>query len=66
LSKTLNALLKDEPKQRVDALEGFSLCKTSTCKVVYFRGSEILTQEDEFGIYRNYFTLSIYNLQILK
>jgi len=46
LPKTLNALLKDEPKQRVDALEGFSLCKTSTCKVVYFRGSEILTQED--------------------
>jgi len=46
LSKTLNALLKDEAKQRVDALEGFSLCKTSKCTVVYFRGSEILTQED--------------------
>jgi len=46
LSKTLNALLKDEAKQRLDCLEGFSYCKTSTCKAVYFRGDETLSQDD--------------------
>jgi len=46
LVKTLNALLKDETKQRLTSLEGFSYCKTFTCKAIYFRGDEILSQDD--------------------
>jgi len=46
LAKTLNALLKAQTKEKLDSLEGFSLCKTSTCKVVYFGENEVLTQED--------------------
>ena len=44
LSKTLNALLKS--KEKFDSLEGFYLCKTSTCKAVYFKENKVLTQED--------------------
>jgi len=46
LVKTLNALLKDETKQRLDFLEGFYYCKTFTCKAIYFRGNETLDQKD--------------------
>ncbi|WP_458701001.1 putative iron-sulfur cluster-binding metallochaperone [Sulfurospirillum sp. 1307] len=46
LAKTLNALLKDDAKKKLFSLDGFSLCKTSTCKAVYFRGDEVLTLDD--------------------
>ena len=46
LAKTLNALLKLESKKSLNSLEEFFLCKTSTCKVIYFRSNEVLTQED--------------------
>jgi hypothetical protein len=46
LNKTLEVLLKDDAKEKLSSLDGFSYCKTSTCKVVYFRGDEVLTQND--------------------
>lgn len=46
LAKTLNSLLKDKTKKKLDSLNGFYICKTSTCKVIYFRSNEVLTQED--------------------
>lgn len=46
LGKTLQHLLKDEAKSKLSCFDGFYYCKTATCKVVYFRGDEILTQKD--------------------
>jgi len=46
LSKTLDALLTPEAKSKIDGTEGFFFCKTASCKVVYFKASTILTQED--------------------
>ncbi|UCN00219.1 hypothetical protein LCX93_11960 [Sulfurimonas sp. SWIR-19] len=46
LGKTVRHLLKDEAKSKLSYFDGFYYCKTTTCKVVYFRGDEILTQKD--------------------
>lgn len=46
LSKTLEALLTTGTKEKLNSLDGFSYCKTSTCKAIYFRGDEVLTQDD--------------------
>ncbi len=46
LGKTLEHLLTDEAKVRLDYLDGFYYCKTPTCKVIYFSGDLILTQDD--------------------
>lgn len=46
LAKTLQSLLKDETKEKLNCLDGFYYCKTATCRVVYFKADEILTQED--------------------
>lgn len=46
LSKTLEALLTADTKAKLISLDGFSYCKTSTCKAVYFRDTEVLTQDD--------------------
>ena len=46
LSKTLDSLLIKDAKAKLETLEGFYYCKTSTCKVVYFKDEIILTQED--------------------
>jgi len=46
LSKTLNALLTNEAKESLKSLEGFYYCKTSNCKVVYFKEDIVLSQSD--------------------
>ena len=46
LGKTLQHLLTQEAKRKLSCFDGFYYCKTATCKVVYFRGDEILTQKD--------------------
>ncbi len=46
LGKTLQHLLTQEAKRKLSCFDGFYYCKTVTCKVVYFRGDEILTQKD--------------------
>lgn len=46
LSKTLQYILIDERKEKLSCFEGFYYCKTSSCNVVYFRDTEILTQKD--------------------
>jgi len=46
LSKTLEALLTADTKEKLSSLDGFSYCKTSTCRAIYFRGDEVLTQDD--------------------
>ena len=46
LAKTINALVKQEYKNRLNSMEGFSICKTSTCRAIYYRGNEVVTQED--------------------
>ncbi|BAF71650.1 putative iron-sulfur cluster-binding metallochaperone [Sulfurovum sp. NBC37-1] len=46
LGKTLEHLLANEAKAGLSCLDGFYYCKTPTCKVIYFRGEEILTQHD--------------------
>jgi len=46
LAKTLDALLTPKAKDRLDSLEGFYYCKTSTCRAIYFRGIEVLNQND--------------------
>jgi len=46
LRKTLEALLVTDTKEKLSNLDGFSYCKTSTCRAIYFRGDRILTQND--------------------
>jgi hypothetical protein len=46
LAKTLGHLLTDEAKVNLSCFDGFYYCKTPSCKVVYFRDTEILTQKD--------------------
>ncbi len=46
LGKTLEHILNDDVKARLECLDGFYYCKTPSCEVVYFRGAEILTQKD--------------------
>ena len=46
LSKTLDALLKDEAKAKLDCLDGFYYCKTPSCSTVYFKDDTTLTQDD--------------------
>ncbi len=46
LGKTLQHLLREDVKAKLSCFDGFYYCKTPTCKVVYFRGDEILTQDD--------------------
>ena len=45
LVKTLEHLLTDDAKAKLDSLEGFHYCKTPTCEAVYFRGDEVLKQD---------------------
>jgi len=46
LPETLNALLTIEAKKRLNSLVGFCICKTTTCKAIYFKSDEVLTQEE--------------------
>ncbi len=46
LELTLESLLTDEAKSRIECLDGFYYCKTPTCKTVYFRDETVLTQND--------------------
>ena len=46
LAKTLEHLLTENAKAKLSCFDGFYYCKTPTCKVVYFRDDEILTQDD--------------------
>ena len=46
LKLTLESLLTQDAKEKLDVLEGFYYCKTPTCKSVYFRDETVLTQED--------------------
>ena len=46
LGKTVNALVKDEVKNKFSCMEGFYYCKTPSCQTVYFRDETILTQKD--------------------
>ena len=46
LSETLQALLVESTKAKISCFDGFYYCKTPSCKVVYFREEEILTQKD--------------------
>jgi len=46
LTLTLESLLTNEAKSKLDALDGFYYCKTPTCKSVYFRDDTVLTQDD--------------------
>lgn len=46
LGKTVQHLVTDKAKTELSCFEGFYYCKTPTCKVVYFRGDEVLTQDD--------------------
>ncbi len=45
LVKTLEHLLTDDVKAKLDSLEDFHYCKTPTCEAVYFRGDEVLKQD---------------------
>lgn len=52
-SITIDSLVKDNLKKKLKSFEGFYFCKTSDCKVIYFRSNEIILQEDlrvEVGI----------------
>jgi len=46
LGKTVQHLLTENAKAKLSCFDGFYYCKTSTCKVVYFRDNETLTQDD--------------------
>ena len=46
LKLTLESLLTQDAKEKLDSLEGFFYCKTPTCKSVYFRDETVLTQDD--------------------
>ncbi len=46
LGKTLNALLTDNAKAKLSCLDVFYYCKTPSCKMIYFRNKERLSQED--------------------
>ena len=46
LAKTVEALVKEEAKAKLECLDGFHYCKTPSCSVVYFRDETLLTQVD--------------------
>ncbi len=46
LGKTLKYLLRDDAKIELSSYDGFSYCKTPSCKVIYFKKDVILTQKD--------------------
>ena len=46
LGLTLESLLTDEAKSKLECLDGFYYCKTPSCKTVYFRDETVLTQDD--------------------
>lgn len=46
LGKTLEHLLTEKAKTALTCFDGFYYCKTATCKVIYFRNNEILTQKE--------------------
>ncbi|MDF1884147.1 hypothetical protein JHD49_09365 [Sulfurimonas sp. SAG-AH-194-C21] len=46
LSKTLEHLLVDVSKEKLNCLDGFYYCKTPSCEVIYFRNEETLLQKD--------------------
>jgi len=46
LAKTFEALVSDESKSKLSCFDGFYYCKTPSCKTVYFRDTQILTQSD--------------------
>ena len=45
LAKTLDALLQESIKKQLSQLEGFSYCKSPSCKAIYFRDGMVITQE---------------------
>ena len=46
LAKTLKHLLLDSSKENISCFDGFYYCKTSSCRVIYFKDTNILTQDD--------------------
>jgi hypothetical protein len=46
LGKTVEALLSNDSKSKLDCFDGFYYCKTPSCKTVYFREETVLTQDD--------------------
>jgi len=46
LGKTVVHLVKGGSKSKFDGFDGFYYCKTPSCKVIYFRGDIVLTQDD--------------------
>ena len=45
LGKTVEALLSDDAKAKLDCFDGFFYCKTPSCKTIYFRDATVLTQD---------------------
>ena len=45
LGKTVEALLSNDAKSKLDCFDGFYYCKTPSCKTVYFRDKTVLTQD---------------------
>ncbi len=46
LAKTLDSLLNNETKNKIQCKEGYSYCKTPSCNVIYFKDTNILTQKN--------------------
>lgn len=46
LGKTLEHLLTDVAKSKLDCFDGFYFCTSPSCEVVYFRDETLLTQKD--------------------
>jgi len=46
LEKTLNHLLKDDIKLKLQKLNGFHFCKNELCDIVYFKENQILMKND--------------------
>lgn len=45
-AKTIKHLLTDKSISTLSCLDGFALCMSSSCEVIYFRNNEILTQKN--------------------
>jgi len=46
LAKTLQALLKEEAKGKIQSFEGWHFCRSATCEVIYFKETSVLKQHD--------------------
>jgi len=43
---TVKSLVKEDYQKQLSSIEDFYFCKTSNCEVIYFKGNDLIKQQD--------------------